>query len=482
MTFQAVSHNLDNMLRPKLLTIEENHKRMTEEPVAPLISKLAVPTIISMLVTAFYNLADTAFVSRLGTEASGAVGVVFSLMAIIQAIGFTFGMGAGNYNSRLLGAREREKAHTVFSTIFVSAFSAGLLLTVFGLIFLRPFMRLLGSTETILPYAVDYGGVILFGAPIMASSFVMNTNLRAEGNAFLGMRGIATGALLNVVLDPIFIFTFGMGIRGAAIATVISQIVSFSILLYAFVGKQSNLRLKLSHVTFRWWIYKEVLRTGMPAFYRQTAASLAAIFLNVSARPFGDAALASMAIVNRVMMFLSSALIGFGQGFQPVAGFNWGAGRIKRLKEAYWFTFKTGLIVFIVLGSAGFAFAPLVMRLFIPTDTRVHEIGALAMRLHCLAMPMQAFSVVTSMLFQAVGKGREASVTALARQGLFFIPLVIILPNAFGILGLQMSQPISDLCTFTVSLIMGVHFLRKLAVMETEEMIQGQMVALELED
>lgn len=482
MTFKAVNHTLVSMLRPKLLTIEENHKRMTEAPVAPLITKLAVPTIISMLVTAFYNLADTAFVSRLGTEASGAVGVVFSLMAIIQAIGFTFGMGAGNYNSRLLGAREREKAHTVFSTIFVSAFISGLLLTIFGLAFLRPFMRLLGSTETILPYAVDYGGVILFGAPIMTTSFVMNNNLRAEGNAFLGMRGIAAGAVLNIVLDPIFIFTLGMGIRGAAIATVISQIVSFAILLYAFMGKQSNLRLKLSHVTFRWWIFKEVFRTGLPAFYRQTAASLAAIFLNVSARPFGDAALASMAIVTRVMMFLSSALIGFGQGFQPVAGFNWGAGRIKRLKEAYWFTFKTGLAVFIVLGGAGYAFAPVMMRLFIPMDARVHDIGALAMRLQCVAMPLQAFSVVTSMLFQAVGKGKEASITALARQGLFFIPLVIILPPMLGVLGLQLSQPISDLCTFTISLIMGISFLRKLSEMEEGEITPGQVIAVEVED
>jgi putative MATE family efflux protein len=453
------------MLRPKILTPDENHRRMTEAPVARLIATLAAPTIVSMLVTSFYNLADTAFVSRLGTQASGAVGVVFSLMAIIQAIGFTFGMGSGNYNSRLLGAKQRDKADIVFSTIFFSAFTAGLALTVVGLSLLKPFMRMLGATETILPYAMDYAGVILIGAPLMTTSFVMNTNLRSEGNAFLGMRGIATGALLNVVLDPLFIFTFKMGIRGAAIATVLSQAVSFSILLYAFIGKQSNLHLRLRNVHLRWWIYQEVLRTGLPAFYRQGAASLASIFLNVSAAPFGDAALASMAIVNRVMMFLHSALIGFGQGFQPVAGFNWGAKRIDRLRKAYWFTLKTGIAAFIGLAVIGFSFAPLIMRLFIPTDPRVHEIGSLAMRLQCLAMPLQAVSVVTSMLFQSVGRGREASVTAMARHGLFFIPLVLVLPQVFGLLGLQMSQPVSDLLTFLLSLILGRSFLRWLQKM-----------------
>ena len=457
------------MLRPKTLTPDENHHRMTEAPVAALIAKLAIPTIISMLVTSFYNLADTAFVSQLGTQASGAVGVVYSLMAIIQAIGFTLGMGSGNFNSRLLGAKEREKANTVFSTIFFSGFGIGLIIMIAGLVLLEPFMRLLGSTDTILPYAMDYAGVILIGAPLMITSFVMNTNLRSEGNAILGMRGIATGALLNVALDPLFIFAFDMGIRGAAIATVISQLVSFSILLYAFVGKQSNLRLSLVKVRIKWWIYKEVIRTGMPAFYRQGTASLAAIFLNVNAAVFGDAAVAAMAIVNRIMMFLHSALIGFGQGFQPVAGFNWGAKRINRLLEAYRFTLKTGIASFVVLGSLGFAFAPLVMRLFISTDVDVVHIGALAMRLQCAFMPFQAVSVVTSMLFQSVGKAKDASITAMTRHGLFFIPLIIVLPKILGLLGLQLSQPLADLGTFLLAFILGRRFLAELRILAQRE-------------
>ncbi len=429
---------------------------------------MAVPTIISMLVTTFYSMADTVFVSQLGTQAAGAVGIVFSLMAIIQAIGFTFGLGSGNYVSRLLGAKERDKADTVFSTSFFTAFGAGLALTVFGLLFLDSFMRLLGATPTILPYARDYGSFILFGAPFMAGSFVMNNNLRSEGNAALGMRGIVTGAILNVVLDPILIFGFNMGIRGAAIATVFSQLVSFSILLSFFLRKRSNLHLSIFRCQFRAWVYKEVLRTGMPAFFRQGMASVAIILLNVYSAPFGDSALAAMTIVTRMMQFLGSALIGFGQGFQPIAGFNWGARYVGRLRKAYWFSIRVGVAAFVFLGGLGFAFAPLIMKLFIRNDPLVIEIGTLAMRLQCLVMPLQSINIITAMLSQSVGKGREASITALSRQGLFFIPLITTLPVLFGVRGLQLSQPLADLGTFILSYFLVHRFLKVLRELPQE--------------
>jgi len=459
------------MLLDKPLGSEENYRRMTQTPVSSLIAHLAVPTVISMLVTSFYNMADTVFVSQLGVRESGAVGIVFSLMSLIQAIGFTFGMGSGNYVSRLLGAKDREKANTVFSTAFFSAFAAGLLLMVGGLLFLQPFMRLLGATPTILPYAMDYGRYILLGAPVMASSFVMNNNLRSEGKALYAMRGITIGAVLNVGLDPLFIFTFGMGISGAAIATVFSQLVGFCVLLSAFWRKQSNLTLSIRQFKPVWSIYKEILRTGLPSFYRQATASVASIFLNVFSAPFGDSALAAMTIVNRMMHFLSSALIGFGQGFQPVAGFNWGAKRIDRVKQAYRFCIKTGVIAFLCLGTIGFALAPILMRLFIRNDPSVTGIGATAMRLQCLSLPLQAINIITGMLFQSVGRGREASVTALSRQGLFFIPLVALLPVLFGVLGLQMAQPISDIGTCFLSVLLAQRFLRTLknAVQTPEE-------------
>ncbi len=446
----------------KRLTVEENYKRMTETPIPRLISSLAIPTIITMLITTFYHMADTVFVSRLGTQASGAVGIVFAIMSIIQAIGMTLGMGSGNFVARLLGAKENDKANQVLSTAFFTALGVGLILLIVGVSFLRPFMRLLGSTETILPYAESYGGIILFGAPLMAASFVMNTNLRAEGNASLGMRGMVTGSLLNVVLDPILIFGFNMGIRGAAIATVFSQFVAFSILLSFYIRKKSTLHLGLS--CFRWekWIFTEVLSTGMPAFYRQGLASISMIILNNVAAPFGDSALAAMTIVTRTMQFLGSALIGFGQGFQPVAGFSWGANRLDRLKESFKFSVVTGVIGFLILGTIGFIFAPAIMRFFIKTDPKVVEIGALAMRLQCMIMPLQAINIFIAMLFQSVGKSKQASLTALSRQGLFFIPVILTLPQTFGVLGIQVSQPIADSATFIFSLILLSHFWKRM--------------------
>jgi putative MATE family efflux protein len=450
------------LIGAKRLSVEENYIRMTETPVSKLITTLSVPTIISMLVTTFYHMADTVFVSRLGTQASGAVGIVFALMSIIQAIGMTLGLGSGNFVARLLGARENDKANQVLSTSFFTAIGVGTLLLVFGISFLSPFMRLLGSTETILPYAKDYGGIILFGAPIMAASFVMNTNLRSEGNASLGMRGIVIGSLLNVILDPILIFALGMGIRGAAVATVVSQLVSFIILLSFFLRKQSTLKLSISCFRMKRWIFKEVFTTGMPAFYRQGMASISMIILNNVAAPFGDSALAAMTIVTRTMQFLGSALIGFGQGFQPVAGFNWGAKRIDRMREAFKFSVTTGVIGFLLLGSLGFIFAPTIMRFFIKTDPAVVEIGAFAMRMQCLVMPLQAANIMVAMMFQSIGKAKAASVTALSRQGIFFIPLVLILPQFLGLRGMQISQPVSDVFTFLLSLVLLRRFWKEI--------------------
>ncbi len=450
-----------SLFQTKRLSVEENYKRMIETPVSRLITSLSVPTIISMLVTTFYNMADTVFVSRLGTQASGAVGVVFALMSIIQAIGMTLGMGSGNFVSRLLGAREDEKANQVLSTTFFTALGIGGLLFIGGISFLAPFMRLLGATETILPYAKEYGGIILFGAPIMAASFVMNTNLRAEGNAALGMRGIVVGALLNVILDPILIFGFKMGIKGAAIATVFSQLVSFGILLSFYIRKKSILTLSLSSVRFEGWIYRDVIATGMPAFYRQGLASISMVFLNKGAAPFGDSAIAAMTIVARTMQFMGSALIGFGQGFQPVAGFSWGAKRLDRMEGAFKFSLIVGVIGFFIIGALGFIFAPSIMRLFIQSDPEVVRIGALAMRLQSLLMPFQAVNIIISMLFQSVGQSTQASFTALSRQGLFFIPAILIMPPICGILGIQLSQPIADFLTFIFSLFLFAYFWRR---------------------
>ncbi|NLY50425.1 MAG: MATE family efflux transporter, partial [Firmicutes bacterium] len=299
----------------RAMTADEKYKLMTQEPVERLICSLAVPTIVSMLITSIYNLADTFFVSRIGTSASGAVGVSFSLMAIIQALGFTFGMGSGNYISRLLGQKNREHAAKVAATGFFTTFGLGVVLAALGLIFLDQLVYALGATETIAPYAKSYLRYILIGMPYMASAFVLNSILRFQGSAFYAMLGIGTGGLLNIVLDPIFIFSLNMGIGGAALATIISQFISFLILLRQSAAG-GNIKIQFRNFTPRWEIYREILRGGLPSFYRQTLASTAMICLNFSAGPFGDAAIAAMSIVARVFQFAVSAVLGFGQGFQ----------------------------------------------------------------------------------------------------------------------------------------------------------------------
>jgi len=308
-------------------TAEEKYIRMTETPVKKLICSLSIPTIISMLITSIYNMADTFFVGKIGTSATAAVGISFSIMAIIQAIGFTCGMGSGNYIARLLGNKEREKACRVAATGFVMAFVIGTILAIIGLIFIKPLVYFLGATDTIYPYAKSYVQVILIGMPYMTTGFVMNNILRFQGSAFYAMLGIGSGAILNIILDPIFIFGLNMGVQGAAISTIIGQLVSFCILFHnCSIG--GNIKIELRKFTPKWEIYREILRGGLPSFYRQGLSSVSTIVLNLSAGVYGDAAIAAMSIVTRVFMFALSALLGFGQGFQPVCGFNYGAKNI----------------------------------------------------------------------------------------------------------------------------------------------------------
>lgn len=434
---------------------------MTEDPVEQLICTLAVPTIVSMLITSIYNMADTFFVSQISTSASGAVGIAFSLMAIIQALGFTFGMGSGNYISRLLGQKDRQYAAKVAATGFFTTFGLGVVLATLGLIFLDPLVYALGATDTIAPYAKSYLSYILIGMPYMASSFVLNNILRFQGSAFYAMLGIGAGGVLNIVLDPIFIFKLNMGIGGAALATIISQFISFLILLHNS-GVGGNIKIRFRNFTPKWEIYKEIFRGGLPSFYRQTLASTAMIGLNFSARPFGDAAIAAMSIVARVFQFAVSAVIGFGQGFQPVCGFNYGAKRYDRVLKAFWFSVKTAAIVLITLSTLGFVFAPKIMSLFRKEDLDVIAIGARALRFHCLSFPLSAWIIPTNMLLQTIGKSAQASLVSVSRQGLFFLPAIIILPRQLGILGVQISQPIADVFSFLVAIIMGTKVLKEL--------------------
>lgn len=436
--------------------------KMTETPIPKLVGAMAIPTTISMLVSSVYNMADTYFVSKLGTSATGAVGVVFSLMAIIQAMGFTLGMGAGSNVSRLLGQQKRKEADIIASTAFFSALGCGLLVTTFGLLFLDGLMNLLGATATILPFAKDYAQYILFGAPIMCASFVLNNVLRSEGRATLSMIGLTFGGVLNMILDPIFIFTLDLGIAGAAIATLISQCISFSILLFFYLSGKSLTHLSIKSVSRKLEIYARILKIGFPAMCRQGLASIANILLNVNAAVYGDAAVAAMSVVGRVFMFIQSAMLGIGQGFQPVAGYNYGAEKYDRVRKAYWFTVKAGLVFMGSLCVIGFIFAPNIISLFRKDDLEVISIGSLAFRAQCLAIPMISISIPTNMLMQSTGKSLQATILSCARQGIFFIPFITILPQVIGIYGVQFSQFLADACTVFVSLLFLRRFMKEM--------------------
>ena len=408
-------------------TSEDKYDQMINTPMKKLICQLAVPTVISMLITSVYNMADTYFVGKIGTSATGGVGVAFPLMTIIQAIGFTLGMGSGNRISRLLGQKEEDEAAKVASTGFFTAFFFGVVFAAVGLLFLDKLVVILGATETIAPYARDYIKYILMGVPFMASSFVLNNVLRYQGSAFYAMLGIATGGILNIGLDPLFIFTFGLGTGGAAIATILSQFISFCILLFN-QGKNGNLKLSIKNFSPNWDTYKEILKIGMPSFYRQGIASIAQVLLNFAAGAYGDAAIAAMSVVSKVLMMAFSALLGFGQGFQPACGFNFGAKRYDRVREGFWFSVKTGALVLFVLSALAFPFSEQIITIFRRGDPEVIRIGSLALRLNLALFPLQAWVVVCNMFMQNIGEIRSASILSMARQGLFFIPAILILP------------------------------------------------------
>jgi len=447
----------------------EKFIRMTTSPLEPLILKLAVPSIVSMLITTFYNLADTFFVGKLNeTSATGAVGVAFSLMTIIQAVGFFFGHGSGNFISRELGSKNVKEAERMASVGFFSAFLAGCAIMTVSFLFLDPLARFLGSTDTILPYARDYISYILFGTPFMCASLVLNNQLRFQGNAFFAMIGLTSGAVLNIALDPILIFGFEMGVSGAALATVISQIVSF-VLLFIGVQRSDSLKIRLRNFRPSRNLYINIVKGGTPSLARQGLGSAASVCLNTIAGGYSDAAVAAIGIVSRIMMFAASALIGFGQGFQPVCGFNYGAKLYKRVKRSFVFCVKYAFIFLIVLAAVLFLISGTMIALFQKNDPEVIRIGTAALRCQLVTFPFMAWVVMSNMMTQTIGKVVKASLLAMSRQGLMFIPSVLILSTLFGLPGLLLAQPTADALSFIMALPMQISELRELDRLEKEK-------------
>ena len=446
----------------------QQFRKMTETPIPKLILSLAAPTILSMLITSIYNLADTFFVGQISTSASGAVGVVSSLMAIIQALGFMLGHGAGSIISRSLGSQNTKAATRFASTSFFTALTFGLILAAVGLTTLPHFMMLLGSTETILPHACAYARPILIAAPLMMSSLVMNNILRYEGKASFAMIGLVTGGVLNMVLDPVFIFGFGLGTAGAGIATALSQSISFCILLSMFLRGKTVSQFQLSAVTRSPAEFGTILMTGLPSFGRQGLNSIGGMLLNIAARSYGDAAVAGMSIVSLIFMFIISVAIGTGQGFQPVAGFNYGARKYRRVEKACVFTMCASFCFLSVIIAACWFNAEALIKLF-RDDPEVTAIALPAFRYQCFACFLQPVIVAGNMLFQSIGKSGRATFLACCRQGVFFIPLILTLPRMFGLLGIEICQPIADVLTFVVTVPFLFPFLHQLVKMEEAE-------------
>ena len=429
----------------------DNYEYMTAGSVPRTICELAVPTIISMLVTAIYNVADTYFVGRIDTQSTAAIGISFSAMSVVQAFGFFFGHGSGNYISRMLGARKTGHAETMATIGLFSSFAAGTVIAITGIIFLGPLCMALGSTETILPYAKEYLGIILIGTPFMAASLTLNNQIRFKGNAKYAMVGIISGALINIILDPILIFGFDMGVRGAAIATISGQIIGFAALL--FIDRRTG-TFSVSFRAFKPTVraYIEIIKGGLPSLLRQGLLSISTILLNVAAKEYGDSAIAGMAITTRIIYILNAIVIGLGQGYQPVCGFNYGAKLYGRVCEGFWFCVKAGTLFFLTCSVLGYIFAPEAVAIFRKEDAMVIEIGADALMWQLIALPFGAFTLVSNMMLQTIRKAGRAALLASARQGLFFIPCILILPHLIGIRGVEMTQAIADILSFLLAL------------------------------
>lgn len=445
----------------KALSPEAQHKRMTESSVTKLVISLSIPTVLSQMITSIYNMADTYFVTSLGDSSVGAVSIVFALQSIIQAIGFGLAMGASSLVSRKLGQEENQSASMYASCAFYAAFVMGLLLTVGCLIDLDGLLRLFGSTETILPYARDYAFVILLGAPVMCASFVMNNVTRAQGHAVMAMIGLTAGGILNMLLDPLLIFTFEMGVGGAALATVLSQCIGFLILLSFYLSGKSIISLSPKYISRKPADYGLIIKTGLPTVFRQGLSSLATALLNVQVKVYGDAAIAAVGIANKIYMLLRSFVLGIGHGFQPVAGYNYGAKKYGRVKKAFWVATAVGTVISALASVFLLLCSGRIIGFFKPETEETLRIGSRMLIFMGLAIPTLGYSTYVNQLYQSLGYVKGATILASCRQGIFFVPLIFVLPAIWGLDGVLLTQALADVFTFVVSIPFNIYFLKR---------------------
>ncbi len=454
-------------MKPQNLTAEQQYDKMVNTPVSRLIAGLAIPTVIAMLVTAMYNRAETLLFAHLDTEASAAVGIVFPVMSIIQAVGFTLGMGSGSLVSIRLGQKRNEEASIIASTALFTALGLGCLILIFGNIFAPQFLSLVGASESVLPYAQQYARFIFWGAPLMCASFVLNNVLRSEGKAFFSMIALTSGGLINIALDPLFIYGLNMGISGAALATIISQTISFTILLSWFLRGKAvcHMSIKLFRATKD--VLGKTVATGVPSLARQGLASVATILLNTTASGYGDSAIAAMSITTKIVMFVASIMIGIGQGFSPVSGYNYGAKRYDRVKKAYRFLVGSGFGIMACFSIVIFIFARQIMHGFIKDEAAV-AVGVVALRWQIAFIPFHPLIVGTNMLMQSTRHIKAATFLSMNRQGVYFIPAILILPRLFGLRGVETSQAAADILSAFTAIPYLIGMFRKLDRLEKE--------------
>ena len=429
------------------MTAGRKFTRMTTYPVGRLVSEQAIPSIVSMLISGIYNLADTFFIGQINTQSVAAMGIVYAYMVLIQSMAIFFGQGSGNYISRALGRRETVDAEEMAAVGLGSSLMTGILLSGASFLAMRPLLALLGSTDTIMPYACDYFQFILLGTPFIMGTFTLNNQMRHQGNAMLSMIGIVSGAVLNIILDPILIFGFDMGIRGAGIATAVSQFVGF-IVIVCMVGKRGSLPMRPSHFKPTLRRYRDIAAGGLPSLARQGLMSLSAICLNQLASHYGDEAIAAFSIVSRITMLACAAMIGYGQGFQPVCGFNYGAGLFDRVRKAFWHSCSVSTVYCTVLALLGWIFAGPLVALFRADDAEVIRIGTEVLRYQCYSFPLVGFIVLSNMYLQNIRKTIPAIIMASARQGIFFLPALFAGHELWGFAGVEISQMLADVCAF----------------------------------
>ena len=441
------------------MTPHEKYVRMTTLPVGGLVTQMAIPSIVSMLVSGIYNLADTFFIGQINTQSVAALGIVYSYMVLIQSMAIFFGQGSGNYISRALGRRETVDAEEMAAVGLGSSVLTGIILSAASFLAMRPLLALLGSTETIMPYAVDYFQFILLGTPFIMGTFTLNNQMRHQGNAMLSMIGIVSGAVLNIILDPIFIFGLDLGIRGAGMATAISQVIGFLIIL-SMIGKRGSLPIRPRHFKPTLRRYRDISAGGLPSLARQGLMSLSAICLNQLASNYGDEAIAAFSIVSRIMMLACAAMIGYGQGFQPVCGFNYGAGLFDRVRKAFWHSCSVSTVYCTVLALLGWILAGPLVALFRADDPEVIRIGSEVLRYQCYSFPLTGFIVLANMYLQNIRKTIPAIIMASARQGIFFLPALFIGHAAWGFTGIEISQALADICSFLFAVPVVLHALK----------------------